>query len=115
MNASTSRVRSRVLVVLCPHFTPDAAPTGTVMTRIVEELVTRGYTVHVVTSLPWYRSHAIDPGWSGRLVRREITPWGSITRVHPFPGSDKTNLPRRALGFLGYSALAGVQCLRVGG
>jgi colanic acid biosynthesis glycosyl transferase WcaI len=85
------------------------------MTRIVEELVTRGYTVHVVTSLPWYRSHAIDPGWSGRLVRREITPWGSITRVHPFPGSDKTNLPRRALGFLGYSALAGVQCLRVGG
>ncbi len=111
MNASTSRV----LVVLCPHFAPDTAPTGTVMTRIVEELVGRGYTVHVVTSLPWYRSHAIEPGWNGRLVRREATSWGSITRVHPFPGHDKTNLLRRALGFVGYSVLAGLQCLRVGG
>jgi colanic acid biosynthesis glycosyl transferase WcaI len=106
---------SRSVVVLCPHFTPDTAPTGTVMTRIVEELAARDHTVHVVTSLPWYRSHAIDPGWSGRLIRREITPWGSITRVHPFPGSDKTNLLRRALGFLAYSVVAGVQCLRVGG
>ena len=26
------------IVVLCPHFRPDTAPTGTVMTRIVEEL-----------------------------------------------------------------------------
>jgi colanic acid biosynthesis glycosyl transferase WcaI len=111
MNASAARP----VVVLCPHFAPDTAPTGTVMTRIVEELVARDHTVHVVTSLPWYRGHAIDPGWSGRLVRREITPWGSITRVHPFPGTDKTNLPRRALGFLAYSAVAGVECLRVGG
>lgn len=106
---------SRTVVVLCPHFAPDTAPTGTVMTRIVEELVNHDHTVHVVTSLPWYRSHAIDPGWEGRLVRRESTPWGSITRVHPFPGHDKANLPRRAAGFLGYSVLAGVQCLRVGG
>jgi colanic acid biosynthesis glycosyl transferase WcaI len=105
----------RPLIVLCPHFEPDTAPTGTVITRIVAELVERGHTVHVVTSLPWYRAHRIEPGWEGRLVRREVTPWGSITRVHPFPGGDKTNLPRRALGFVGYSLLAGVQCLRVGG
>lgn len=103
------------VIVLCPHFAPDTAPTGTVMTRIVRELVDRGRTVHVVTSLPWYRSHRIEPGWDGRLVRRETTPWGSITRVHPFPGVDKANLLRRAVGFLAYSALAGVQCLRVGG
>ncbi len=105
----------RPLVVLCPHFEPDTAPTGVVMTRIVEELVAFGYTVHVVTALPWYRSHRIEPAWQGRLVRSEITPWGSITRVHPFPGRDKSNLVRRALGFGAYSLLAGVQCLRVGG
>jgi colanic acid biosynthesis glycosyl transferase WcaI len=105
----------RPLVVLCPHFEPDTAPTGVVMTRIVEELVALGHTVHVVTSLPWYRSHRIDAGWDGRLVRTETTPWGSITRVHPFPGRDKSNLARRALGFGAYSLLAGVQCLRVGG
>ena len=105
----------RPLVVLCPHFDPDTAPTGVVMTRIVEELVALGHTVHVVTSLPWYRSHQIEPGWTGSFVRSETTAWGSITRVHPFPGRDKSNLARRALGFAAYSLLAGVQCLRVGG
>ncbi len=105
----------RPLVVLCPHFAPDTAPTGVVMTRIVEELVALGHHVHVVTSLPWYRSHRIEPGWDGRLVRTERTAWGSITRVHPFPGQDKSNLVRRAIGFAAYSLLAGLWCLRVGG
>jgi len=114
-DSRASRASRRPVVVLCPHFEPDTAPTGTVMTRIVAELVDRGRTVHVVTSLPWYRTHAIEPGWQGRLVRTEPTAWGSITRVHPFPGADKSNLLRRAVGFLGYSVLAGFQCLRVGG
>jgi colanic acid biosynthesis glycosyl transferase WcaI len=109
------RARMRPLVVLCPHFEPDTAPTGVVMTRIVAELAALGHTVHVVTALPWYRSHQIEPGWTGRLVRSETTSWGTITRVHPFPGRDKSNLLRRALGFIAYSLLAGVQCLRVGG
>jgi colanic acid biosynthesis glycosyl transferase WcaI len=107
------RANRRVLV-LCPHFDPDTAPTGVVMSRIVRELVALGHQVHVVTSLPWYRTHAIEPGWTGRLVRRETTAWGSISRVHPFPGDDKTDLPRRALGFLGYTALAGLEALRIG-
>ena len=52
--ASTSAVHGAGIIVLCPHFAPDTAPTGTVMTRIVHELVDRGHVVHVVTSLPWY-------------------------------------------------------------
>lgn len=103
------------LVVLCPHFAPDTAPTGAVMTRIVDELAQRGHELHVVTSLPWYRSHAIEDGWRGRPVRRDATPWGSITRVHPFPGDDKSNLVRRAIGFVGFSVLAGIAGLRAGG
>ena len=107
--------RMRPLVVLCPHFEPDTAPTGVVMSRIVRELVDLGHIVHVVTALPWYRSHRIESGWTGSLVRTETTDWGTITRVHPFPGRDKSNLLRRALGFAAYSVLAGLQCLRVGG
>lgn len=102
------------LAVLCPHFEPDTAPTGAVMTRIVHELVALGHEVHVVTALPWYRHHTIEPGWTGRWIRREPTSWGSITRVHPFPGDDKANLVRRALGFAGFSALAAVAGLRGG-
>jgi colanic acid biosynthesis glycosyl transferase WcaI len=105
----------RPVVVLCPHFAPDTAPTGTVMTRIVAELVDLGHEVHVVSSLPWYREHTIEDGWTGTLVRVEPTEWGSITRVHPFPGDDKSNLVRRAIGFVAYSALAGLQGLRAGG
>jgi len=102
------------IAVLCPHFAPDTAPTGEVITRIVHELAALGHELHVVAALPWYREHCIEAGWDGKWVRREITPWGSITRVHPFPGSDKRNLLRRAFGFLGFSALAGLSSLRGG-
>ena len=99
------------IAVLCPHFAPDTAPTGDVMTRIVTELAALGHELHVVTSLPWYRTHRIEPGWTGRWVRRETTPWGSIARVNPFPGDDKGNLVRRAAGFIGFSALTGLMSL----
>ena len=102
------------IAVLCPHFAPDTAPTGVVMTRIVAELVELGHEVHVVTSLPWYRTHAVEPGWQTRWFRREATEWGSITRVNPFAGSDKRNLARRTAGFVGFSALAGLASLRGG-
>ncbi|HRC45734.1 MAG TPA: glycosyltransferase family 4 protein [Ilumatobacteraceae bacterium] len=102
------------IAVLCPHFAPDTAPTGEVITRIVAELAALGHELHVVTALPWYREHRIEQGWQGRAVRREATPWGSITRVNPFPGDDKRNLVRRAAGFAGFSALAGLSSLRGG-
>ena len=102
------------IAVLCPHFAPDTAPTGDVITRIVTELAALGHELHVVTALPWYREHSIEEGWRGKMLRRELTEWGSITRVNPFPGGDKRNLVRRALGFAGFSALAGVASLRGG-
>nr|WP_249419946.1 glycosyltransferase family 4 protein [Rhabdothermincola salaria] len=77
------------------------------MTRIAHELVERGHHLHVVTSLPWYQRHAIEPGWEGRLVRNEDTGWGRVSRVHPFP-TDKRNIPARALAFGGFTALATV-------
>ncbi len=92
------------ILVLCPHFAPDTAPTGTVMTAIVDGWVAAGHEVHVVTSLPWYRHHAVEPGWTGRPVRTERTSWGSVRRVHPFP-TDKTNIPARAAGFAALTSL----------
>lgn len=102
------------LAVLCPHFAPDTAPTGEVITRIVTELAALGHELHIITALPWYREHRIEAGWEGRSVRRETTEWGSITRVNPFPGGDKRNLVRRAAGFAGFSVLAGLTSLRGG-
>ena len=93
------------LLFICPHYAPDTAPTGEVITSIGNELIARGHELQVVTSLPWYREHRIEPGWGGRLVRREKTEWGQVSRVHPFP-TDKRNIPARALAFGGFTLLA---------
>ena len=95
------------VLVLCPHFAPDVAPTGEVMTSISTELAARGHQLHVVTALPWYQHHRIEPGWGGRPARTQVTDWGRITRVHPFP-TDKRNIPARALAFGGFTALTGL-------
>ena len=109
--AKSKRLR---LIVLCPHFEPDMAPTGVVMTRIVHELAARGHELHVVTSLPWYRKHQVETGWAGALWRVEKTNWGSISRVQPFAGQTKRNLLRRAIGFILFSYFVGVRALFAG-
>ncbi len=95
------------LTILCPHFAPDVAPTGEVMTAIASALADRGHELHIVTALPWYREHQVEEGWRGRLWRTETTSWGRITRLHPFP-TDKTNIPARAVAFAGFTGLAAV-------
>ncbi|MFZ9843381.1 MAG: glycosyltransferase, partial [Ilumatobacteraceae bacterium] len=107
--------RPKRFVVLCPHFAPDIAPTGKVMTQLVAEWAALGHEVHVVTSLPWYRDHQVEPAWRGRLVRREITPWGTVTRVHPFPAKSKSNLLARAIAFVAFSVIAGACAMFAGG
>ena len=99
------------LLVICPHFAPDVAPTGEVMTSIVTELAARGHRLHVITALPWYRSHAIEEGWSHRLVQTEEMEWGWVTRLHPFP-TDKSNIPARALAFGGFTGVAALVAAR---
>ena len=109
-----SKSKNLRLIVLCPHFEPDMAPTGVVMTRIVHELAARGHELHVVTSLPWYRKHQVETGWAGALWRVEKTNWGSISRVQPFAGQTKSNLLRRAIGFILFSYFVGVRALFAG-
>ena len=94
------------LLVICPHYAPDVAPTGEVMTAIVSELARRGHEIRVVTSLPWYRQHRVEPDWRGRPVRPGIARGGvKVTRVHPFPTA-KGSVAARAAGFAGFTALA---------
>ena len=110
-----SKSKKLRLIVLCPHFEPDMAPTGVVMTRIVHELAARGHELHVVTSLPWYRKHQVETGWARALWRIEKTTWGSISRVQPFAGQTKSNLVRRAVGFILFSYFVGLRALFAGG
>jgi colanic acid biosynthesis glycosyl transferase WcaI len=102
------------LTVVTPHFDPDVAPTGDVVTRIVDELATRNHEIHVVTAFPFYRHHRVEPPYQGGVVRHEDTPWGHITRINPWPTDDKLDLVKRALSFAGFSALSAVMGARRG-
>ncbi len=75
------------------------------MTRLVHSLAAHGHTIDVVTSLPWYRDHSVEPAWRGRPVRIEATSFGSITRVWPFP-TDKGSIVSRGLAFVAQTALS---------
>lgn len=98
------------ILVLCPHFTPDVAPTGEVMAGIVSGLAARGHRLHIVTALPWYQHHDVEPDWRGLMVHHQDVEWGRITRVHPFP-TDKRNIVARAAGFAGLTGLSGLAAL----
>lgn len=74
------------------------------MSAIVNHLGLLGHELHVVTALPWYREHAVEQGWEGKLVQSEDRSWGKIARVHPFP-TDKTNIAARATAFAGFTAI----------
>lgn len=114
-NPRSQAAGPRRLLVICPHFEPDVSPTGVVMTRIVHELAALGCEIHVVTALPWYSQHRVDDQWRHVTWRHrtEVTTWGSIVRLDPRGGSDKSNLWRRALGFVVFSAACIVGGVRV--
>ena len=94
------------ITIISPHFAPDTAPTGEVIAQIVNELQRLGHRIHVVTALPWYRNHSVEPGWTGRLLSREKTMWGKITRIHPFASKNRTNLLARSIAYGAFSCLA---------
>lgn len=102
------------LMFLCPHFEPDLhAATGEVVTRLVHALAERGHRVDVVTSLPWYRLHDVEPEWRGRPWRKGTTDAGDIIRIWPFP-TNKSNVPARGAAFAGFTALATGAALTLG-
>ena len=94
------------ITIISPHFAPATAPTGEVITQIVNELQRLGHRIHVVTTLPWYRNHSVEPGWTRRLISREKTTWGKITRIHPFASKNRTNLFARSVAFCAFSCVA---------
>ena len=87
--------RAMNLLVICPHFAPDVAPTGEVMTSIARSW-SSGATAS--TSSPRCRgtsTTASSRGGRASSCATRTRRGAAITRVHPFP-TDKTNIPRPA-------------------
>ena len=65
------------LTVIAPHFSPDVAPTGEVLSSIVHHLVEDGHRLHVVTARN-NRSEDWLPNFRELLRRREHRPTAVI-------------------------------------
>ena len=102
------------LLVITPHFEPDTAPTGIIVTSLVEQWAKQGHQIEVITSLPWYEKHEIATQWKGRLFRRDEKESVRVTRLHPFP-QDKSKLLQRLVSFLAFSFLAVIASLSTKG
>ena len=98
------------ILVITPHFEPDTAPTGIIVTSLVEQWAKQGHQIEVVASLPWYEKHEVETHWKGKLFRREEKESVTVTRLHPIP-QDKNKLYRRLLSFLAFSFLAAIASL----
>jgi len=83
----------RVLVI-SPHLEPDSAPTGVIISAVLEELSQLGLEIHAITSLPWYEKHEVGKNWRGKGLRRlfqtDSESYGKVTRCYPFPFSKKS-------------------------
>ena len=90
------------LLVITPHFLPDTAPTGTIITELTQQWCEQGHEIHVITSLPWYEEHKVAADWKKGFIDRELHDSLRITRLHPFP-FNKSSFFLRALGFLLFS------------
>ena len=103
----------RVLVI-SPHLEPDSAPTGVIISAVLEELSQLGLEIHAITSLPWYAKHEVGEKWRGkglrRLLRTDFENYGQVTRCYPFPFSKKS-LIKRGLGFIGFTILTAIPAL----
>ena len=92
------------ILVITPHYEPDTAPTGLIMSSLVSQWAEQGHQIEVVTSLPWYERHKILEQWKGSILRKEKDKYVTVTRLHPFP-QEKEKIFRRAVSFLIFSFL----------
>jgi len=94
----------RRILIICPHFPPGTAPTAWLISEIVEGLGAAGWRIEVVTSVPRRSDRIVGSKWRHRLIHREETEWGRITRVCAF-WTTRTALRYRGPAALGFSAL----------
>jgi colanic acid biosynthesis glycosyl transferase WcaI len=95
------------LLIITQWFDPEPTPRGLTFAR---ELYRRGFTVEVVTGFPNYPGGKLYPGYSIKVIQREVVEGIHITRVPLYPSHD-TSVPKRILNYLTFSTAALLYCL----
>ena len=88
------------ILLLTQWFDPEPTFKGMVFAR---ELVRQGFEVEVVTGFPNYPGGKVYPGYSIKLLQREVIDGVQITRVPLYPNHDQSAI-KRVLNYLSFAA-----------
>ena len=94
------------ILLLTTYFRPDVAANGVIMSSLVDEFVSRGHEVTVITTVPHYDENKIWAEYSGKLMYRESSGKKEVYRLFTYVAKDKANLVQRVLGYGSFHVLS---------
>jgi colanic acid biosynthesis glycosyl transferase WcaI len=97
------------ILLLTTYFRPDIASTGVIMSTLVDEFVSKGHQVTVLTSVPHYDVDQAWPDYSGKLICKERSGSVQIYRISTRATTNKASIIQRLLNYASFSALSLVQ------
>jgi len=103
------------ILILSTYYYPDVAAIGIIMHHLSEDLVKRGHSVTVITSLPHYdKANVLLSIYSAPRTERTLGGALTIHRVPVYMPRKKSWVLGRLLNFLGFTVLSAIRALGVG-
>jgi len=94
------------ILVLTLYYEPDVAANAVIMTELVEELVTLGHEITVVTSMPHYAGNVMQEAFKGKLFHRENKGSIKIIRTYLYTSPNKKRFIVRFLNYVSFNLLS---------
>ncbi len=98
------------ILLLVPHYEPDLGPSAPLFTLLSAELVKRGHSVCVLTTVPHYPSGIVPPSFRTGWIQRSIEKGVTVYRVR-VPSINRSNLAGRLLQFVTFQLAAAIKGL----
>src|SRR4051812_47283027 len=93
------------VLIFSQYFTPEVGATSTRVHSFAEGLAARGHDVEVICEVPNHPQGVIQPGYRGRLVRRQRLDGFRGSWVWVWTKAEKTTRDRLAF-YASYTAMA---------
>ncbi len=91
--------------MIVPHYPPDLGPSAPLFASLAQELINRGHSIIIITSVPHYPSGIVPENFRKKIIQKEINHQMEIYRIR-IPSVDRKKLGRRVLQFLVYQLCA---------
>jgi colanic acid biosynthesis glycosyl transferase WcaI len=93
------------ILVVTPHYLPDAGPSALLYALLSEALVRRGHEVTVIAAAPHYPSGRVPQAFRGLQTRHTVDNGVQVIRV-PVPSVDRSRMPLRLAQLLAFQLRA---------